>query len=208
MKRILILGFGLILSANAHAKVFTNFDLEQLSHPPKKYKLMDSSDGGSIGGPATSLTPIRTAKAKVHVTKDTYISNGTSISATSEDVCQKEVDVDVYDARGLPGYSMSTQGIDCTSTIRGQSTSVSLFLSILLSDSGLFSDEPAAETKDFNASMMTGDEVDPFARVRSRDLNTHNIVVEMNGDAQARCTSTNCTITYPEVFRATIEFKD
>jgi len=111
-----------------------------------KIKLMEQQPD-----PIPILEPVRQAKLKVGISKIIVTqSDDGSYSYSKQSVCQKEIPVDVYDARGLTRFGISSDTIShCESTLNQQSIKLNIFGAVVMGHGVFWNDEPSSDFKAF-----------------------------------------------------------
>ncbi len=100
------------------------------------------------------LKPVRNAKARVAVTKYTWLTSPNP-SVKVDRVCETEFSIPVFDARGMvDGWYYTTASQDCLSEVGGQPAKIALNAAILLTDRNDPIDH--SDRKYFNANMSVG----------------------------------------------------
>lgn len=204
MKLLFILLSTLSLHISANAESRTNLELSRLFPNSKILQQVGMGiPAPPAGSQSTNLDPIRKAKVKFHVYKFIYTQDGTGLHGKSEDVCEKEVDVNVYDARGVSGgITYQVDNATCDTTYQGKSSVVAIYFNILLWNATPFSNESAVDLKGYTALMSAGSKSNSVDII-ARDLNNHSILAHM-GEL-----GFDYSLGMPqETFVATVEFKD
>lgn len=197
---ISLAAFGL----SAHAIKVSKKEVEQRLKGNKISGKISSRESSTQPGqpipqpqePLEPITPTRTGRMKVKVTKTQIIKNSDdSYSATFSNVCTGEVDMNVYDYTNLGnGYFDYGPGFNCTSTIDGQPVAIKVVSAMFLWSWILFEDPAPSVVKSGYASLYVTDSSDSVVQgawgnmVSTRDLNNRSLVSSAGSGGIMICT--------------------
>lgn len=161
--------------------------------------------------------PIRTAKLHAKIFKNTFQPNSTEAdSFLKTDVCEKKVDLPVWNASGDELYSVPDTNITCDSTFEGVNMSVTLS-SILVNHRRVdgFGEEGTVKTFAAGIILNTGILPNNFQDLfvssiaATRDLNLSNMLLMLEPPVVISGSDNGEeNVSLPEYFSALVEFED
>lgn len=163
--------------------------------------------------PPVVLTPVRqtTGRMKIDRYKVSRAPNGSYVFSTDK-VCQNDVNVDVYDARGLSSYQWTwTSAMTCESEINGVKVDVLANAGVILRDQELFDGEGSVEIRGNAVSLTSverGTGIQRFhagSSVMSRELDASAILTAEQGLAWDCSTGSCVPSADEEMFILTVE---
>lgn len=169
------------------------------------------ADAGTQPDPQPPIQPIRQAKARIRVMKQTYTQNGTQFEVKQEDVCLVNASVDIFDMRNTPNGIISLPGnATCASSVNGQPVNISIIAMGAYVDGSLFPNDPKTDYKGFGASLGIDASTAPGidSSFVTTDLNLKSATLSLMPYTETTCTGSGCSVNHPESFNAIIEITD
>lgn len=162
--------------------------------------------------PQPPIQPIRQAKARIRVMKQTYTQNGTQFEVKQEDVCLMNASVDIFDMRNNPNAPITLAGPNatCASTVNGQPVNISIIAIGAYVDDSFFPNDPKTDYKGFGASLVIDNTSAPTtdSSFMTTDLNIKSATLTLIPHTETTCSGSSCSVNYPESFNAIVEITD
>ncbi|MBX2987892.1 MAG: hypothetical protein KF802_08335 [Bdellovibrionaceae bacterium] len=175
---------------------------------------VSASEQGPIDRPR--MEPVGVAQGKMKVTKSVVRRTaGGDFKFDSETICEKEIQVNIYDLRHGMSDSTFSSSAECETTLDGHDMKVKVYADIIYHSS----DEAGQgrQSKDLWVSSMvypaqSPSELNPhstYLRAGTRDLNQKSFIVSMPPRHEWICNrSQDCNAGKPEALGITIETQE